>query len=202
MTGTIETFVDHVAGHAGVSAAAAMHASHAVVAGLGAYLSGSARQLVAEELPAQLATALDEGDTALPIEEHVLAPGMHAGQARELVASVCRVLAEELSTDAIERVVEAVPADVGALFASSSPATHVAHEPRRHPTLADGAPGSEHPVSEGHTRAAQTASVAEADPHADTKLASARGTTQERQHETLAENTEGADRTLAGDSRR
>jgi uncharacterized protein (DUF2267 family) len=202
MTGTIETFVDHVAGHAGVSAATALHASHAVVAGIGAYLSESARQLVADEIPAPLATALDEGDEALPIEEHVLEAGMQAGQAHEVVASVCRVLAEELSTDALERIVEAVPADVAALFAASAPATHVPHEPRRHPTIADGAPGSEHPVSEGRIPAAQASSVGDEHPHADTKLASSRGTTQERAHETLAENTEGADRTLAGDSRR
>lgn len=202
MTGSIETFVDHVAGHAGVSTAAALHASHAVVAGIGAYLSESARQLVADEIPAPLADALDEGSISLPLDESVLGPGMSAGRAHELVASVCRVLAEELSTDAIERVIEAVPADVGALFAESGPSSRAPHEAQRHATLADGAPGSEHPISEARPRNAQRASVAEADPHGDIKIASATGTTQERAHETLAENTEGADRTLAGDSRR
>jgi hypothetical protein len=65
-------------------------------------------------------------------------------------------------------------------------------------TFASGRTGSLHPISAapadtGHTlstgcpQQAQQNSLAEPNPHGDSKLSSARGTTQEREHETLAE---------------
>jgi hypothetical protein len=66
--------------------------------------------------------------------------------------------------------------------------------PRR--TLSEGKPGSRHPLSEARLDRAQSNSVARADePHADTKLSSARGLTQERLHETLAVGRPGPKRT-------
>lgn len=74
----------------------------------------------------------------------------------------------------------------------------MAKQTRRGNTLADGRPGgtrplsearpgSRHPVSEAAPKDAQQHSVAEDNPHGDTKLSSTDGLTQEREHETLAE---------------
>ncbi|MBX3231426.1 MAG: hypothetical protein KIT84_10810 [Labilithrix sp.] len=65
-------------------------------------------------------------------------------------------------------------------------------------TLATGRPGSRHPISEARHAGAHAESVVRSDnPHGDMKLSSARGTTQEREHEDLAEGKPGADRNLA-----
>lgn len=55
-----------------------------------------------------------------------------------------------------------------------------------HP-LSEGTPGSSHPLSTSHPSRAQSESLSADNPHGSTKLSSARGTTQEREHETLAE---------------
>lgn len=63
----------------------------------------------------------------------------------------------------------------------------MSQKPQGH-TLADGKPGSRHPLSEANPSHGQSHSVAEsANPHADTKLSSSKGTTQEREKEDLAE---------------
>lgn len=105
-----DTFIAHVAGHAGVSVERAERVTHVVLSGLGSYPSAAIRQVVADELPAPLGRALREvSGVAIPLGERVLEAGITAGRARELVASVCRVLAEELSTDALTALQAAVP---------------------------------------------------------------------------------------------
>jgi hypothetical protein len=47
--------------------------------------------------------------------------------------------------------------------------------------------GSAHPLSSGRAKQAQRGAVAEPNPHGDTKVSSATGLTQEREHESLAE---------------
>lgn len=191
-------FATHVAAHAGVPPARAEDASVAVLKGIGSHLSGPTRELVAEELPASLGAAVLEAESrATPIEEHVLAPGETAGQAREIVASVCRVLVEELSTDAVAAIRGSLPVIYARLFASSAP-----EEPEpageRDDTLATGHPGSRHPIADARPGRTQTNSVAAGNPHGATKLSSTTGTTQERRHETLAEGQqEEPDRSLA-----
>ncbi len=65
-------------------------------------------------------------------------------------------------------------------------------------TLAEGRPGSAHPLSEARPERAQSQSVARADnPHGDTKLSSATGLTQEREGETLATGHLGSNRPLS-----
>ena len=54
-------------------------------------------------------------------------------------------------------------------------------------TLSEGRPGSRKPVSEARPANHQQHSVADDNPHDDTKVSSATGMTQEREHETLAE---------------
>jgi uncharacterized protein (DUF2267 family) len=203
MGATTNIFVEHVAAHAGLPFDRAERAVRAVLGGIGAYLTEAHRQLVAEELPPALGASLvGEHDVAMPIEERLLGPGMTAGRAREVIASACRVLVEELSNDALRALREDLPITMSALLAAPSPAIdREPAQPQRHATLASGRPGSTHPISEARPARRQTDSVAGNNPHASTKLSSASGTTQERHHETLAEGRPGYDRALAGSRR-
>lgn len=200
----IADFADHVAAHAGISMDRAEQAVVAVLKGIGTYLTPPVRELVAEELPAPLGDAVRDPDTpATTIEERVLAPGETAGEGREIVASVCRVLDEELSTDALAAIREALPPGYESFFAGSEPGERPP-PPRgeRDDTLATGRPGSRRPIAEARLDRTQTSSVAAGNPHDATKLSSTTGTTQERRHETLAEGQpEDPDRTLAGSHR-
>lgn len=197
-----ETFVEHVASHAGISSDRAATVVQQVLTGLGAYLPPPARQLLAEELPASLAPAIRDGGIALPLEERVLAPGMSAGHARELIASVCRVLAEQLSPRALDAVREGVPARVADLLVSpADEQPRLPHEPRRAPTLANGRPGSSRPLSEARPARGHSESVAAPNPHGSTKLSSTTGTTQERLHESLAEGHIDPDKPVSGTRR-
>lgn len=195
-----EPFIAHVASHAGVSIERAERVTRVVLSGLASDLTSAIQQFVADELPAPLGQALREASgVAVPLEERLLEPGMTAGRARELVASVCRVLAEVLSTDAVKALRAAVRPWLAELLVT--PAQDLATlppEPRRNATLATGRPGSSHPISESHPTGQQAGSVAEANPHGGAKLSSSPGMTQERRHETFAEGQPGYDRSLAG----
>ena len=172
----IDQLASHVAAHAGVSPPLAGYALRAVVSGIGGHLTPAFRQLVAEELPDPLATLVRSAvDDRTPIEDRVHVNGMTAGQTRELIASVCRVLAEELSNEALQAMTTSLPASVAKLFVPPAPEVH--HEPA--------------PLHR------QANWVGEPNPHAETKLSSARGTTQEREHETLAEGRPGAKRKIS-----
>jgi hypothetical protein len=144
-------------------------------------------------------------------EEHVLALDpdlgpdlrLNLGHARELIASVCRVLVEELSTDALGAIRAAVPSTLASLFqdatASEAPPHALAGYPRE--TFAGGRPGSHHPVSSAYGAGVQSESIAAGNPHAATKLSSTTGSTQERHHETIAEGRPGSPHPLT-ESRR
>lgn len=105
-------------------------------------------------------------------------------------------LAEVLSDELLMRVRKQLHPEVALAFAPrvddlapETPERHFQPEPPRipHNTLASGRPGSEHPVAEARPQTAHVHSVARSDaPHADSKLSSARGLTQEREHESLA----------------
>jgi len=205
---TTDDFTSHVVAHSGVATGLAARVTRVVLAGIGGYLSPGARQLVADELPPALgAIVLAGSGLATPIEEQVLAldldSGPNLGHARELTASVCRVLVEELSTDALGAIRAAVPSTLAALLedASTSEAPpHTAPEYPRH-TLADGQPGSHHPVSSAHGPDGQSESIAAGNPHAATKLSSTTGSTQERHRETIAEGRPGFPHPIAGSQR-
>ena len=119
---------------------------------------------------------------------------LDVGRDRELVESLLRVLGASLSPEARLRMEKHLPRDLaGSLSPRETPEAPPPSRPppesvRPRATLATGRPGSTHPISEGRPDVAHRHSVARADdPHADTKLSSARGTTQERLHESLAE---------------
>lgn len=201
MIATIDDFTSHVVAHAGVATPLAERVSLIVLAGIGGYLAPSARQLVASELPPALGAAVVAGSgLATPIEARVRAVEPNVGHARELIASVCRVLAEALSSEALGAVHAAVPASLAALFEPAStsevPPPPVLARPRE--TLAEGRAGSHDPVSEARAPGAQRDSVAAGNPHAATKLSSTTGSTQERHHETIAEGRQGRASPIAG----
>jgi len=117
---------------------------------------------------------------------------------------VCRVLAESLPRNSIERLrkhlpeyadlfsvpqAEPLPDGPDVLQRQDEASQHTLANGRpggNHP-LSEARPGSRHPLSEGRPDRAQTDSVARSrDPHAATKLSSTRGLTQEREHESLA----------------
>ena len=160
----IEVLASHVAAHAGVSTPLAEYCLRAVVAGIGGYLSPRFRQLVAEELPPALAVALaSTPNDRRPIEERVQLTGMTKSQVHEIITSVCHVLADKFSDDAINALVGSLPPSIGAMFVPSSP--DVPHVDTRH---------------------RQSNSVAEPNPHGDRKLSSVPGMPHERDVETLA----------------
>jgi uncharacterized protein (DUF2267 family) len=149
----IDQLASHVAAHAGVSTPLADYALRTVLAGIGGYLSPPFRQLIADELPPALATALNSalGDKRA-IEERVQLNGLSPVQRHELIASVCKVLAEELSNDAVSALRTSLPAGLAKLFVPSAPELH--HDSALH---------------------RQSSSVAESNPHGDFKLSSTRG---------------------------
>lgn len=195
MTATTDDLCSHVAAHAGVPIALAERATQAVLTGMGETLTPAACELVADELPAGLGAAiLADGALATPIEAQLRALGVTAGQARELIASVCRVLVEELSSEAVDALRVGVPAALATLLVepvTDEPPPRPAPDWRRD-TLAEGRPGSRRPLSDASGRDAQRGSVADDNPHAATKLSSATGEGQGHRGETLAEGRPGA----------
>lgn len=117
-----------------------------------------------------------------------------AATAREHVHVVLRAIAARLDEGTRRRVVRALPDEIGDLLAAPGPRVfdlppHGDHHapPSSVRSLATGRPGSLHPLSEGRLDGAHSQSVARSDdPHGETKLSSARGTTQERRAHTLA----------------
>lgn len=185
----------YVIAHGGfVDAAEAARAVDAVLAVLGERLGRPEAGALADALPPSWAAPLQTAgfDRAFDADElcaRVAArQGIALGFAREQATVVARAVASALSDEALARLRRALSPDLGALFArpEATPAPEHAILARGR-TLADGRPGSRHPLSEAAPRAAQSDSVARAaNPHADTKLSSARGLTQEREDESLA----------------
>ncbi len=194
-----EELLSHVAAHAGITTERAAVLTANVLSGIAPYLSPTIRDLVSSELPETLADALRRGgSSAVPIEERILAPGITLGHAHELVASVCLVLAEDLSEEARSALCAALPPALARLLAPPTPELVRHAEQPRSRSIASGRAGSEHPISESTPDLVQHDSIAASNPHGSSKLSSALGTTQERLHDTLAEGEAGAERPIAG----
>lgn len=147
--------VEHVAAHAGVSTELASTALAEVLAGLAGTLDPPAIALLETELPAELVPRMHRAGPPVPIEDRLLAAGIPSGLVRELEASVAHVLGEELSVEALAAVRAAVAPELAAWFADPSPriVRHTVLRGRhQRPTLADGRPGSMHPLSEARPR--------------------------------------------------
>ncbi len=172
-----------------------------VLAALRADLGRVEAEALALALPVMLAVPLLRGGS--PAGESVAARVAAAekiplGHAVEHVAAVCGALARRLPLPALERLRAALPAATARLLEPpSTPELEPTLHPRRN-TLAEGRPGSRHPLSEARPPAAQAESVVASDnPHGDTKLSSSRGLTQERERESLAVGRPGPGRPIA-----
>ncbi|AUX36966.1 MULTISPECIES: DUF2267 domain-containing protein [Sorangium] len=131
--------------------------------------------------------------------------GAPRGFGMEHAQAVCQVVGEALP-EAERLRLQRHLADWADLFtprAAGAPPPRPVHAPAppevgHGSTLATGRPGSRHPLSEAHPATAHAGSVARSDePHAETKLSSSRGLTQERLGDTLAEGRPGPERPVS-----
>jgi uncharacterized protein (DUF2267 family) len=127
------------------------------------------------------------------------------GRALEHAQVVCAAVGERLDESGLAHLRLRLPAPFVDLF-ERRPPTAEAHRgapaaPAARaggPTLASGRPGARHPISEGRSTRAHSGSVAaNSDPHADTRLSSTRGATQQREHEDLASGRPGSPRPIS-----
>lgn len=189
-------------------------AVHATLLSLRAAMHPEEWSELASELPAQLrgkppAPAEFAGPTVMNVDEFYArvaeAEPAPVARALEHAQIVCGVLAEAvLSPATTTRLQKHVP-HLASLFEprvlppAPPPPVHVAAGPAH--DLAGGRPGAAHPIasSDPSTLAHEHSIARSDDPHDDTRLSSAHGTTQERQGRTLATGRPGARRRLADD---
>jgi uncharacterized protein (DUF2267 family) len=176
----------------------------AVLDALAGLLPPHDAELLAASLPPDLAGALAPADHEPPADPGVLfervaaAEHVSAGLAVEHARAACEALAAAF--DAEQRILLArrLPHAWAELFAPPprAPAAEMAAGamPGHGRTLATGRPGSERPLAEEGPPAAQSGSVADENPHAETKLSSAPGPFVERP---LATSRTGSDDSLA-----
>jgi uncharacterized protein (DUF2267 family) len=190
----------------------ARRAISATLAALAERMPRPEKDLLAEAIPdrwAEMVATTEQGG-AVDVEDLVIhvqrREAVPFGFAREHTQVVFRVLAELLPETLLAKLGRALPDDIASLFRRPEPPAPPPPHPttrreREHHTLATGKAGSHHPLSESAPVDAHSGSVARTDnPHADTKLSSAEGMTQERLHESLATSEEDDDRTIANAS--
>jgi uncharacterized protein (DUF2267 family) len=165
-------------------------------------LSTHDRAWLAGELPAAWPLEATLGRAAVRTEDKLedfyarvaAREGAELGLAREHAQCCCRALAEAFGDETRRHLTSRLSDDLAQLFElpeghepSSDAGGH--HRARRErSTLSEGRPSSRHPISGAvpPPRAQQDSVTRSDNPHADTKLSSSRGTTQEREDETLA----------------
>ncbi len=205
-------FYEQVRDHGGIGAGDVEKAVSAVFSTLGELLTADETAALAAHIPEPAAQWLRAKPRARSMDlDAVYArvaerTGLPAARALEITQVVCRELAVTLHPEVRSRLVTHLGAVLGRLFeipvagAPSQRPVHLSAPPASGAghTLATGRPGSLHPISEARADDAQTHSVARSDnPHADSKLSSAHGLTQEILHETLAEGKPGPARKVA-----
>ena len=197
-----EAFIEDVRVHGGFETAAeAERAIRATISVLGRCLEDVDAREIADHLPRPLASILDalEHTDDLSMTEFFervsRREGVSIGAGRERVLIVCQALARVLPPSTRLRM----PAGLAPLFELPSVAEgRAGPRPARAPTahtLADGRPGSQHPLSEAHPPAGQAHSLAATDdPHSSRRLSSAHpGQSQE----TLATGKPGSEHPIA-----
>lgn len=173
-------------------------ALRAVCTVLGQRLTDDEASALDRRLPEELARCVDradyEGDfDAVEFYQRVwrAEPDERASISREHVDVVLRALGASLDGGTCARLSRALPPDIARMLVEEPGVQPPPHEARtsrapRLSTLATGRPGSLHPLSTGAPSRVHSHSVAELDPHGETKLSSATGLTQERLGESLA----------------
>lgn len=126
-----------------------------VLRALAARLTDDERAAVATELPAPLRPAL-LGDDAVAVEacENDAAffaavarrSGLPPGRAAEHATGACRAVGQRLSRETVARLQRALPA-LATLFEQPAPSEPPAEYPRNPDSLAEGRPGSRHPLA-------------------------------------------------------
>jgi uncharacterized protein (DUF2267 family) len=187
----------------------ARSALQATLRALRSGLTDDEARALAQELDGPWAAPLREGvyEGELTVEEFYRLVAFHEQRRLSVGAEhaqiVCRALGSLLSPTALQRLVQQAPLLAREFDAPPAPQViqcpeHLRAAAAPEHTLAGGRPGSSRPLSEarpnpdrtlsgGRAENAHAHSVARSDdPHADTKLSSARGLTQEREGESLA----------------
>ena len=202
-----EDFVAEVALRGGFEDTGAAERAIAVVARvLGERLLPEEKLAMAAALPDPVAHRLLEAryerdfDVTELYDRVARGTALRHGFGIEHTQTVCQVLGEQLPEDVRLRFARTLPAEIHVLFtprARGPVLPRPVHgrpdvEPGAGTTLASGRPGSRHAVGDTQADPAHSQSVARSDnPHGETKVSSARGTTQERLRETLAEGRPG-----------
>lgn len=185
---------------------ATSRACTATVRALGEVLTLDEREQLARSFPAELGRALPTARSTAQFEEShfywrvAIAEGVALPIATEHAQVVCRVLGELMPADERARLVRHLPA-IGRLLEPPAPSSAPPHAgPRSSQNdLAEGRPGGSHPLADSDPAGlAHRHSVARnPDPHADSRLATAHGLTQEREDHTLAAGAPGSHRPLS-----
>lgn len=177
----------------------------ATLRALGALVGPTHRGALASALPeahrAELVAATYDPSSGRDAFVAEVARSEHVpeGRALEHATATLDALGRLLESDARGVLARELPEDVRVWLvpreehAPGRRERQSSHPPRH---LSEAKPGSRHPVSESAPPPAQAGSVARSDePHADTKVSSAPGPTQVREHETIAEGVPGGART-------
>lgn len=191
-----QTFVDHVRAGGIGDYGSARKMIGATLAVIGSRLTDDEAGKLASKLSPELARVVEQEDydsefDAAELYERVRRrTGAPPGLAREQTDVVLRALGELLDTTELGRLARVLPEPIvrglcGREESVVPPYRAAAPPPRRN--LAEGRPGSTHPIAEAAPPSGHLHSVAaNAEPHAETKLSSSHGLTQERLDETLA----------------
>lgn len=185
---------------------ATSRACAATVRALGEVLTLDEREQLARSFPADVRRALPPGHPTAPFDENhfywrvAIAEGVPLPIATEHAQVVCRVLGELMPNEERARLVRHLP-EIGRLFEPPLPSPVPVHAAPRSAQndLAEGRPGGSHPLADADPAGlAHRHSVARSsDPHAESRLSTARGLTQEREDHTLATGTPGSHRPLS-----
>ena len=209
-----QDFFDQVMSRAGFDRRAdGERAIAAVLETLGACLGAREREALAGELAEALRAPLTRHepaggfDRAELFSRVALRENVALGFAIEHTEVVCELIAEALPDGALDVLRAEVGAELAALFVRRASPRLPHPPPHRHPlavdapdmSLSGGRPASFQPLSEARPEDGQTHSVArESNPHADSKLSSSPGLTQERLGESLAAGRVGSKHPIGG----
>jgi uncharacterized protein (DUF2267 family) len=196
-----EIVVSHVRRLGGFAGSGeARRAIRATLTAIGERLLDDERAAFARELPSSLALVFErcayDGD--FDKDEFFGRVARHErverGFGAEHAQVVCQALGEALGAEAMTRLRKELGPEIASLFDAQEPIESLPRTARSAgSTLASGREGSRHPMSEARPDYAHVGSVARStEPHAETKLSSARGLAQERSGETLATGHPGA----------
>lgn len=205
-----EGFIEQVRVRTGLGSRAMVEtAVRAVTEALGALIDHAHREEIAAHFPAAIAQMLrgapsdPDADASAFLRRVAGVEHLPAGFAVEHATAILETIGGALHPSARRLLASRLPEEMRDWIeprrVTAPPHAERAPQPAPSETLAEGHPGSRHPLSEAAPHGAQSESVASrADPHADSRLSSAHGMTQEREHEDLAEGHPGPRRSLSG----